>query len=235
MNNSDKIALLRGGDVVSAIRFYEQVCLAAGHHFSTFEVFKILAAQGDCASTITAQELAKSKIAITVRKLAITEPSHMQDEECEHTAAPQSPEPPPSCPTETRSVVAEPKIADSQDYTRDETGPKSTAALSQEHDLEREEADELHNLLEEMRPFDFKESRQVSNYIRKYKLGYKYPNISGILKMVRNGEEWDFHGGFSPRIYAIICRELGLSSQRSEAIPVGFIPFKIIPGNQDTY
>lgn len=94
------------------------------------------------------------------------------------------------------------------------------------HNLEKTEADELHQLLIEMRPLDFTHSKQLSTYITKHKLGNKYQNISGIVRMREGDTEWDFRGGFPPRIYKIICKELGLSNQGTPARPVGFKPFK---------
>ncbi len=77
-----------------------------------------------------------------------------------------------------------------------------------------------------MRPLKFTHSKQLSGYIVRYKLGYKYKNISGILRMELGGEEWDFHGGFPPEIYKIICIELGLANQNTPARPGRFTPFK---------
>lgn len=94
------------------------------------------------------------------------------------------------------------------------------------HKLTKPEADELEQLLAEMRPKKFTHSKQLSAYIIKHRLGYKYQHISGILRMEEAGTEWDFHGGFPPKIYAILCEELQLANQGTLARPVGFTPFK---------
>ncbi|MBE9221317.1 cold shock domain-containing protein [Cyanobacterium stanieri LEGE 03274] len=93
-----------------------------------------------------------------------------------------------------------------------------------------EAAGELYELLEEMRQLPeeerFTHSKQLSNYIVRKKLGYKYKHISGILRMQNGTDEWDFKGGFPTDIYRIICQELGLDNQHTTARPVGFRSFK---------
>ncbi|AFZ42827.1 Cold-shock protein DNA-binding protein [Halothece sp. PCC 7418] len=98
--------------------------------------------------------------------------------------------------------------------------------LGEDYDLEESEARELYQLLTEMCPLNFTHSKQLSNYIVQHKLGYKYPNISGIVRMEAAGREWDFHGGFPTSIYRIICQELNLDNQRTPARPIRFTPFK---------
>ena len=98
--------------------------------------------------------------------------------------------------------------------------------MARDYGLKKLEADELHQLLTEMRPLDFKHSKQISAHIVRHKLGSKYQHISGILRMREAGTEWDFHGGFPPQIYRIICTELGLGRQGTHAEAVGFTPFK---------
>ena len=100
--------------------------------------------------------------------------------------------------------------------------------IAKEHRKTLLEADELQQLLTEMRPKKFKRSKELSEYIVKYQLGYKYPNISGIVRMREAGREWNFHGGFPPDIYKIICGELGLGNQGTDARAVNFTPFKSI-------
>lgn len=98
--------------------------------------------------------------------------------------------------------------------------------LARVHNLTELEADELHKLLTEMRPLNFTHSNQLSEYIVDNQLGYEYQHISGILTMQQAGREWDFYGGFPPRIYKIICKELKLRNQGTDAEPGRFIPFK---------
>lgn len=88
--------------------------------------------------------------------------------------------------------------------------------------LSRIESDELNQLLADMRPLGFTRSKQLSNHIIKNKLGYNYPNIAGVVRMERGGEAWDFNGGFPPHIYEIICRELNLRNQGTDARATGF-------------
>lgn len=100
--------------------------------------------------------------------------------------------------------------------------------IAKRHCLEKTKADELNQLLVEMRPLGFTHSKQLSNYIVRHQLGYRYPNISGIVIMADGGTEWEFPGGFPPEIYRIICIELDLDNQRTSARPVRFTPFRDI-------
>ena len=88
------------------------------------------------------------------------------------------------------------------------------------------EEKEFEQLVSEMAPLGFTESAQVSAYIVRNKLGYKYKNISGILEMELNGNTWNFKGGFPPRIYARLCQELGLGNRETQAKPGKFESFK---------
>ena len=93
------------------------------------------------------------------------------------------------------------------------------------HNKTKEEAEELGRLLSEMRPLNFTRSKQLSEYIVKHQLGYRYPNISGIVRMEGEGKEWNFSGGFPPDIYRIICEELDLGNQGTRARAIGFTSF----------
>ncbi|MEG4209530.1 hypothetical protein [Microcoleus sp. S13_B4] len=86
--------------------------------------------------------------------------------------------------------------------------------------------DELKQLLAEMRPLKFKNSKELSAYIVKHKLGYRYPNISGIVIMEDGGKEWPFSGGFPPKIYKIICEKLGLVNQGTSARATKFTSYQ---------
>lgn len=97
--------------------------------------------------------------------------------------------------------------------------------ISKEHHLKDIESEELEKLLKEMRPLGFTHSKQLSNYIVRHQLGYRYPNISGIVIMEDEGTEWAYPGGFPPETYKIICTELDLNNQGTSARPVGFTPF----------
>ncbi len=88
------------------------------------------------------------------------------------------------------------------------------------------EEQEFQQLVKEIRPLGFSQSSQISNYIVKNQLGFKYQNISGILEMEKDGDTWSFKGGFPPRIYARLCEELGLENKGTRSKPVTFTPFK---------
>lgn len=87
---------------------------------------------------------------------------------------------------------------------------------------------EFDTLVDELKQYNFTTSGQVSRYILDNNLGRKYPNISGIVRMEKGVEAWDFNGGFPPDIYAKLCKELGLRNKRSGAKPVGFKAYKNI-------
>ncbi len=88
------------------------------------------------------------------------------------------------------------------------------------------EDNEFKKLIAEMSSLGFTHSQQVSLYIMRNRLGYKYKNISGVVKMQKEGNTWNFKGGFSTLIYAQICSELNLDNQGSRARVVGFNSFK---------
>ncbi len=92
----------------------------------------------------------------------------------------------------------------------------------------REARIELLLLLKELRPLKFKYSNQLSAYIVKNQLGYRYPNISGIVTMNNGDTGWEFPGGFSKEVYKIICRELRLANQGTSAIATDFESFQEI-------
>lgn len=86
--------------------------------------------------------------------------------------------------------------------------------------------EEFESLVIEMASKGFTKSKQVSRYIVENRLGNKYQNISGVLKMSNGMDTWDFHGGFPPNIYAELCRRLNLTNEVSGAIPGEFVSFK---------
>lgn len=88
------------------------------------------------------------------------------------------------------------------------------------------EEKEFEQLVAEIRPLGFTESKNVSRYIMNNRLGDKYKHISGVIKMEQDGNTWDFKGGFPTRIFARLCSELDLNNQNSRARVVGFTPFK---------
>ena len=102
----------------------------------------------------------------------------------------------------------------------------SPEILATNYRLEETEAQELHKLLTEMRPLHFRDSGALSEYIVENQLGYKYPHISGVVRMADADAEWDFHGGFPPKIYRIICEELKLGDRGTDARAISFTSFE---------
>jgi cold shock CspA family protein len=97
-----------------------------------------------------------------------------------------------------------------------------------EEERRREARIELLLLLKELRPLKFKYSKELSDYIVKNQLGYRYPNISGIVTMEDGGTRWLFPGGFPREIFTIICKELRLANQRTSARAIHFESFQHI-------
>ena len=85
---------------------------------------------------------------------------------------------------------------------------------------------EFQALVAEIRQVGFTRSVDVSRYIVRHRLGYKYRNISGILTMERNGEQWVLPGGFPKDVFARLCATLGLAHKGTESVPIDFVPFK---------
>jgi cold shock CspA family protein len=128
---------------------------------------------------------------------------------------------------ESQLRVAEEDRRREAESLRQKKSIRQSIRLIQKYTLKsRAEADELAQLLAEMRPLNFTRSKELSAYIVEHQLGYNYPNISGIVRMEQAGIRWNFHGGFPPEIYKIICIELNLNNEGTDASPVGFTPFK---------
>lgn len=81
---------------------------------------------------------------------------------------------------------------------------------------------EYKQIIEEMKPLGFTHSKEVSDYIIKNKLRKKYKNISGVVKMEKEGSSWDFNGGLPRNVYARICQDLDLENEGSNAKAIGF-------------
>jgi hypothetical protein len=92
----------------------------------------------------------------------------------------------------------------------------------------KEEEREFNELLSEVKALGFTHSNQVSAYIVRHKLGYKYKHISGVLQMESAGDTWNFNGGFPPHVYARLCKSLGLRKNCSDARPASFTAYKDI-------
>ena len=97
--------------------------------------------------------------------------------------------------------------------------------LAIEYQLTRIEAEELLALLQDARNQNFTYSSELSRYITDNSLGNVYPNISGIVHMKQETDEWDFKGGFNKKTSAIICKELNLKNKNSGAQAIGFTPY----------
>jgi cold shock CspA family protein len=100
--------------------------------------------------------------------------------------------------------------------------------IAKRYRLDITSADELYRLLKDLGSLGFTHSTQLSDYIRINQLGYRYPNISGIVTMNNGGRAWEFTGGFSREVYRIICQELGLANQGTSAIATDFESFQEI-------
>ena len=92
--------------------------------------------------------------------------------------------------------------------------------------LSTEQADELRRLVADLGPLNFKRSVDLSRYIVRHKLGYRYPIISGIVDMTDGTSKWKFDGGFSPDMFAIVCDALGVEDQGTHSWVIGFTPYK---------
>lgn len=104
---------------------------------------------------------------------------------------------------------------------------KENKKLIEEQKTQEEiEYSEFKELIAEIASLGFTRSKEVSYYIMRNQLGYKYKNISGIVQMEKDGNTWDFKGGFPPNIYAQICSELNLKNEGSYAKVVNFNSFK---------
>lgn len=108
----------------------------------------------------------------------------------------------------------------------------TTSDLAKKYDFGSTEAAELHRLITDMSRLNFRDSEDLSRYSVKHKLGYRYPNISGIVRMRGAGNEWDFHGGFLRHIYRIVCEKLDLEDRGTNAESIGFKSFKNIQEKQ---
>lgn len=101
------------------------------------------------------------------------------------------------------------------------TNIKDISDSSSDNDHE----EEFWALVEEMKPYGFTSSKEVSAHIRKYKLGHKYPNLSGELKFEQHGQKFSMHGGISPEYYHRLCLELNVHNQSSTARVVDFTSY----------
>lgn len=126
-----------------------------------------------------------------------------------------------------RDILEGEKKKEYEELRRAET-TRLQAIADQMRANEKAEEEEFRQLVAELLVLGFTQSKQVSAYIVRQKLGYKYQHISGVLQMGMGGDVWNFNGGFPPRIYARLCSELGLGNQGSGAKPLSFTAYKDI-------
>ncbi|WP_323843528.1 hypothetical protein [Moraxella sp. Pampa] len=97
--------------------------------------------------------------------------------------------------------------------------------IQKRKELEQIQEREFEQLVNEVQSFSFTHSNQVSNYIKRNRLGNKYRHLAGVLEMSKGSDTWDFIGGIDPKFYARLCSTLNLSNQNSGATPTNFKSF----------
>ena len=98
--------------------------------------------------------------------------------------------------------------------------------LMHKYPLAYREALELSYVIDICIEQNFIFSRDLSNFIMDNSLGLRFPNICGVLYMDDGYSQWKFFGGFSQKIYKILCCELSLLGRKSNASTIRFIPFR---------
>lgn len=91
--------------------------------------------------------------------------------------------------------------------------------------MSKEQRHEFEKLVREVGKKGFTQSAEVSKYIVKHQLGFKYPNISGHLEMSNSKDTWVFVGGFPPQIYAELCDRLDVGDKGTRATAGKFESF----------
>lgn len=77
------------------------------------------------------------------------------------------------------------------------------------------EQEEFERLVEDMKILNFRTSGELSKYISRNKLGWRYPHLTGRLEMTNGLDVWEFDGGISDKWYAKLCERLHLANARS--------------------
>lgn len=110
------------------------------------------------------------------------------------------------------------------------TYPRREKSRHYVHPLGVDEEREVEQLVALFRGMGFNRSAQISHYIRKHRLGLRFPNISGFLKLTRDDDglvdTWEFEGGIRPEFYAEVCNRLGLNNNGSTARVTGFESYR---------
>lgn len=90
---------------------------------------------------------------------------------------------------------------------------------------------QIEELVAFFKPMRFRKSSQLSNYIVKHQLGYKYPDLCGYLELSNDYDTWEFEGAIAPNYYAEICYRLELDNENSDSIPQSFESYREREGN----
>ena len=90
---------------------------------------------------------------------------------------------------------------------------------------------QIEELVAFFKPMRFSKSSQLSNYIVKHQLGYKYPDLCGYLELSNDYDTWEFEGAIAPNYYAEICYRLELDNENSDSIPQSFESYREREGN----
>ena len=90
---------------------------------------------------------------------------------------------------------------------------------------------QIEELVAFFKPMRFSKSSQLSNYIVKHQLGYKYPDLCGYLELSNGYDTWEFEGAIAPNYYAEICYRLELDNENSDSIPQSFESYREREGN----
>lgn len=99
--------------------------------------------------------------------------------------------------------------------------------------MEQIEKDEFEQLVRELEPLDFSSSKDLTSHILQNKLGTRFPHISGILEMEKDGRTYNFRGGFPPHIFAKLCQRLRLARDTSSASATNFQSFQSLGKNKN--
>ena len=92
----------------------------------------------------------------------------------------------------------------------------------------KEEAQEFNQLIGEVYNKEFKTPSDISYFIFKNKLFEKYAHISGVVTFISGTRESSLVGGFHPRIYALLCKMLKITTKLGKN-KVRFEPFANFP------
>ncbi|MGL6258795.1 hypothetical protein [Vibrio sp. WXL210] len=95
--------------------------------------------------------------------------------------------------------------------------------MANEGNKQRHEFDDL---VAYCKQFSFTHSAQVSQQIKREKLGARFPTLSGHITMTDGRDDWDFDGGISPVWYRRLCEALNLNNNGSRSWVKKFDPYQ---------